>query len=125
MHFGIHECVSFATLIYHAIIDYLCLLCSTDNISYSSLHNIAILFVLFPIATDAVDLKCESSIGNVFVRVLECEAKFELVDIQCSINCTTLANCKLAIFKILSYCHSRTTIPRNIMSSLPRTVMSA
>ena len=71
------------------------------TISYNSLHNISILFVLFSIATDAVDLECESSIGNVFVRVMECEAEFELVDIQCSINRTTLGNCKSTNFKKL------------------------
>ena len=41
-----------------------------------------------------MDLECESSIGSVFARVLECEADFELVDIQCTIDDTALENCK-------------------------------
>ena len=41
-----------------------------------------------------MDLECESSIGSVFASVLECEAEFELVDIQCTIDDAALENCK-------------------------------
>lgn len=52
----------------------------------------------YPIsATDAVDLECESSIGNVFATILECEAEFDLVDIQCTIDGAALENCKLKL----------------------------
>ena len=56
------------------------------SISQYSLCNYA--------ATDDVDLECESSIGNVFASILECEAEFELVDIQCTIDDIALDNCK-------------------------------
>ena len=48
-------------------------------------------------ATDDVDLECESSIGNVFATILECEAEFDLVDIQCTIDGAALENCKLKL----------------------------
>ena len=44
-----------------------------------------------------MDLECESSIGNVFATILECEAEFDLVDIQCTIDGAALENCKLRL----------------------------
>ena len=59
------------------------------------------IITLFTSATDDVDLECESSIGNVFATILECEAEFELVDIQCIIDGAALENCKLRLTLII------------------------
>ena len=71
--------------------------------------------ISFSPATDAVDLECESSVGDVFARVSSCEAEFELVDILCTIDDRVLPNCKLIVILNFLSIHSYTQCHDNII----------